>query len=61
MESENLPEAGQWLALDDPNMLQDNLLEWYLINEVQERSLETTVLKTLGDSNRLVKFSPGLV
>jgi hypothetical protein len=49
------------VGLDDPNMLKDNLLKWYLINEVQERSLETTIFKTLGDLDRLVKFSLGLV
>jgi len=36
VESGNFSKASQWLALDDPTILQDNLPEWYLINEVQE-------------------------
>ncbi len=61
MESGIIPKTGQWLALDDPTMLQDNLLEYYLINEIQERFLEAIVFRTLGDSNRLVQFFLGLV
>jgi hypothetical protein len=49
-------EASQWLALDDPNMLQDNLPEWSLINEVQERFLEAIVFRTLGDLDRLISW-----
>jgi hypothetical protein len=61
VESGIFPKASQWLALDDPIILQDNLPEWYLINEVQERFLEPIVFRTLGDSNRLGQFFLGLV
>ncbi len=61
MESGNFPKASQWLALDDPTILQDNLPKWYLINEVQEQFLEPIVFRTLADSNRLRQFFLGLV